>query len=76
MTPVMIENEKDKFYWLARLATADLNIPDEECRKYADILEQVATETGCLSAGEFWERVMKSYAEKLEDDGEWWKDEP
>lgn len=73
----MNEKEKDKFYWWARLATADLNIGDAECQKWADFLEKVSAEVG-LTAGELWKDMLKS-AEKLEaeeddqDEADWWK---
>jgi hypothetical protein len=38
----MNEKEKDKFYWWARLLTADLNIPDAECQRWADFLEKLS----------------------------------
>lgn len=71
-------NEKDKFYWWARLATADLNISDQACQKLADLLEKLAAEAG-LTAGELWGEVGKQYAETLEaekddqDEADWWK---
>ena len=71
----MNEKEKDKFYWWARLATADLNISDTECQRLADFLEKVSAERG-LSAGELWEQMLKRYIEKDEDDqdeADWWK---
>jgi hypothetical protein len=75
----MNEKEKHKFYWWARLATADLNIPDVECQKLADFLEKLSAEVG-LPAGELWDEVWKAYAEKLkadeDDGGEEWKAQP
>ena len=74
----MIEKEKDKFYWWARLATADLDISAAECQKWADFLEKLSAEVG-LTAGELWEEILKPYAEKLEaeeddqDEADWWK---
>jgi hypothetical protein len=62
----------DKFYWLARLATADLDDPGQAAEELAPILKELAPTRG-LSAGQLWGEMKKELLEKYGDESEWWK---
>lgn len=63
----------DQFYWLARLATADLDDPGQAAEELAPILKELARTRG-LSAGQLWGEMKKEWLEKFEkDQDEDWK---
>ena len=62
----------DQFYWLARLATADLDDPGQAAEELAPILEELARTRG-LSAGQLWGEIKRETLEKYGDESEWWK---
>jgi hypothetical protein len=67
-------NDEDQFMWIAHECTDDLNMSEEERRKWADFIEALAGELN-LTPGQLMAELQKHSPEpEKEDDGsDWWK---